>query len=125
MPVEYLAIPMDPFPAPRMVSSDRWKGRPIVKRYNANKDLLRIYANKHKIKIGDVLGVAFVIKMPKSWSEKKKVKMNGQPHQQRPDLDNMIKAVKDTLLKEDSHVWKYEPAPFKVWGYESKILIVK
>ena len=25
----------------------------------------------------------------------------------RPDLDNYIKAFKDALLEEDSHIWQY------------------
>ena len=44
------------------------------------------------------------------------------PHQQRPDLDNLIKAFKDALCEEDSHVHTYGVMK-KVWGEEPKIMV--
>lgn len=35
--------------------------------------------------------------IPKSWSKKKQAEMLGQPHTQRPDLDNCAKALTDGL----------------------------
>lgn len=35
--------------------------------------------------------------MPASWSQKKRAAMNGQPHTQRPDLDNIQKALLDGM----------------------------
>ena len=46
-----------------------------------------------------------------------------QPHTQKPDLDNLIKAFKDALLKEDSHVWCYDMMT-KVWDYEGSIVVL-
>ena len=46
--------------------------------------------------------------------------MNGMPHKKRPDLDNLIKAVKDCLLEEDSEIWLYGKMK-KVWSYEGKV----
>lgn len=31
--------------------------------------------------------------------------MRGMPHQQKPDIDNLTKAVLDALLPDDSVVW--------------------
>lgn len=45
------------------------------------------------------------IPMPDSWSKRKKAEMVGKPHQQRPDWDNIGKAVSDALLEEDSVIW--------------------
>jgi len=46
-----------------------------------------------------------------------------KPHTQTPDLDNLIKAFKDALLKNDSAVWRYGPMT-KVWDYEGSIVIL-
>lgn len=38
-----------------------------------------------------------VFQVPKSWSKRKKSSHIGQPHTQRPDLDNLMKAILDGL----------------------------
>jgi len=50
--------------------------------------------------------------MPESWSEKKKEALNLRMMQQKPDWDNIGKAVCDALFKEDSCLaggtcWKF------------------
>ena len=42
--------------------------------------------------------------MPKSSSKKKKKEMNGNPHQSRPDVDNIMKGLMDCLFQEDAHI---------------------
>ena len=61
--------------------------------------------------------------MPPSWSDKKKRTHSGTPHQQRPDFDNLVKALMDTMPKEDRSVWA--GAVTKIWGYTGKIIILK
>jgi Holliday junction resolvase RusA-like endonuclease len=61
--------------------------------------------------------------MPDSWSQKKKEKMNGLPCESKPDTDNITKAIKDALLKDDSAVW-WEKAQ-KHWAYRGSIIIFK
>jgi len=114
---------IQPVPKPRMVHSDRYKGRPIVVRYFDYCDNLRMLSVKNKFSIGDKIeNLTFVLKMPKSWSNKKKEEYNNTPHQQKPDLDNLLKAFKDALLSEDSKVHTYINIS-KVWGYSGAILI--
>jgi len=116
-------IRIDPKPAPRMVHSDKWKKRPIVLRYRKYRDDLRFLCSHSNVSVNaGVLGILFIMPMPKSWSKKKRAAMNGKPHQQTPDLDNLIKAVQDTLFKDDSHIWKYSPPPYKIWGYIGTII---
>ena len=116
-------IDINPFPAPRMSSSDRWKvgreKRPIVARYHAFKDELRLKNPKYILP--GVLRMNFIVPMPKSWSEKKKKEMDGVKHEQRPDLDNYLKAFKDTY-GEDSHVYGYDGI-FKFWGRKGQIIL--
>jgi len=52
----------------------------------------------------------FFMKMPKSWSKKKKSEMIGLPHIKKPDLSNLIKFYEDALnkimWKDDSNIWE-------------------
>jgi Holliday junction resolvase RusA-like endonuclease len=59
--------------------------------------------------------------MPKSWSKKKKQAMDGKPHQHRPDLDNLVKAVLDAFFEEDKQI--YEVRGVKFWKVKGSILI--
>lgn len=91
-----------PCPKPRMTQSDRWKKRPCVLRYFEFKDKVR----ELDITIPESnFHVIFWIEMPKSWSKKKKKEMAGNPHQQRPDKDNLEKSLFDAILDEDCRVW--------------------
>jgi len=58
--------------------------------------------------------------MAKTWSKKKKAEMNGKPHRQTPDTDNLLKALWDTL-PEDSHLSSVTVS--KIWGYDGAIKI--
>lgn len=106
-----------PVPAPRQVRSDTWKPRPMVLRYRAFKDHVRLL--NVKVESGDE--IVFTLPMPPSWSKKKKREMDGQPHTQRPDLDNLLKALLDAIYTEDCHIWKLTVS--KVWGSKGGIEI--
>lgn len=122
--MEEITLLVDPCPKPRMTRSDKWKKRPCVMKYRAFADELRYQAKLNDYEPGTSLSLRFVIPMPKSWSKTKKKEMLGTPHKQRPDLDNLLKAFKDALLKEDSHVHTYVSIS-KVWGEMGKIEILK
>ncbi len=60
--------------------------------------------NQHEPWAGPIeLNLTCFIPMPDSWSEKKKKKMDGTRHTQKPDRDNIEKGVCDSLNK---IVWK-------------------
>ena len=107
-----------PVSKPRQTRSDKWKKRPCVMRYRAFADEVR----RQEIRInsgGD--HVIFMIPMPKSWSKKKKSEMYRAPHMQKPDIDNLLKALLDAVFSDDSHV--SDIAVTKIWDYEGGILI--
>jgi len=110
-------IPVIPCPAPRMVQSDKWRKRPCVLRYRAFKDDLRRYITEVPVP----LRITFILPMPESWSEKKKANHFHKPHQQKPDIDNLVKAFMDALLDDDSHVWSVKAE--KYWGKEGSICV--
>lgn len=105
-----------PVGKPRQTQRDRWAKRPAVLRYRAFADQLREEAARTgwTFPLRDVR-LVFVLPMPASWSERKKAQMDGAPHESKPDLDNLLKAVKDALLPDDAAVSSYG-AISKEWG---------
>jgi Holliday junction resolvase RusA-like endonuclease len=109
---------IDPVAKPRMTQRDKWKQRPAVLKYRAFCDHVRLLG----ISVPDQgCHVTFVIPMAASWSKKKKDFLRGQPHQQRPDVDNLTKALMDAVHKEDCSVWDIRTT--KIWGDAGAILI--
>ena len=49
----------------------------------------------------------------KAGLRRKKADMDKRPHQQRPDLDNYLKAWKDSVYEEDAIVWRVKAS--KLW----------
>jgi Holliday junction resolvase RusA-like endonuclease len=87
-------------------------------RYRAFADELRL---KYGKELPHSVELVFHMPMPKSWSKKKRELMLGKPHQQRPDWDNLSKAVCDALVKEDSVIWRCMAT--KLWAEEGSITI--
>jgi len=94
----------EPMGKPRMTQRDKWKKRPVVLRYNAYKDALRAAAGSTP-ENPDLVIVTARVSMPASWSKKKKDSLEGKPCKQKPDWDNIGKAVCDTLWDEDCGIW--------------------
>lgn len=107
-----------PIGKPRMTRADKWKKRPEVLRYRAFCDHVRLLgielpeSNAH---------VTFVLPMPKSWSKKKRLQFDGQPHQSKPDFDNLVKALSDAVYADDAHIW--DARITKIWGETGQIII--
>ena len=104
---------------PRMTQADSWKKRPIVLKYWEYKDDIKKWASDNNFNLGNEIYCVFNIPMPKSWSQKKKDAMLYKNHQQRPDIDNLLKGLMDALLEEDSHI--HTVYSKKVWSNEGSI----
>lgn len=118
LPLAPLAV--SPVAKPRMTRRDKWAQRPSVVRYRAYCDALR--AELRAIpgaQLPEELEVVFVLPMPASWSKRKRAQHLGQPHRQRPDIDNLVKGLMDALLDEDAHVWSVNAR--KVWGADGAV----
>lgn len=117
-----MKISINPVGKPRQTQSDRWKKRPVVMRYRAYADELREkWSQETEEAVPDSLFLIFQIPMPGSWSAKKKAAMMGTPHQQKPDIDNLVKAFLDALCEDDSYVWRV--VAVKQWAYTGSIEI--
>lgn len=94
-----------PVAKPRMTRADRYKQRAVVVAYWAFKDNIKLQAKKQKFKLGRAYKATFYMAIPKSASKKRRAELLGTPHTVRPDLDNMLKSLNDTLMDEDSGVF--------------------
>ncbi|HEY9768805.1 MAG TPA: RusA family crossover junction endodeoxyribonuclease [Coleofasciculaceae cyanobacterium] len=103
-----------------MSRRDRWAERPCIIRYYQFKDELnRLWGNRE---IVQPCHLVFHLSMPNSWSSSKREKKLGQPHQQKPDIDNLIKAFFDCLLVDDSHI--YDVRGSKYWSNTGSIEVM-
>lgn len=110
--------PIVPMGKPRMTRADKWKKRTEVMRYRAFCDEVRL---RGVVLPESGAHITFVLPMPASWSKKKRQQHNGQPHQAKPDCDNMLKALMDALYEDDAHIWDCRIT--KVWGEIGQIII--
>lgn len=115
-----IELEIDPVAKPRMTRSDKWAHRPVVDRYFAFKDALVLLCKKQKYFLPDKYGVRFYIAMPESWSAWRKIDMKGKPHQQKPDLDNLLKSINDCLKVSDQTIYALEAS--KYWDDEGRIV---
>jgi len=106
-----------PVPAPRMTQADRWKKRPPVLRYFAFRDEVRLRG----VTLPDSSHVIFIMPMTEGWSEKKKLAMDGASHHQKPDVDNLYKALSDSVHGEDCQL--HDMRITKYWGRVGQIII--
>ncbi|WP_275166017.1 RusA family crossover junction endodeoxyribonuclease [Citrobacter koseri] len=107
-----------PLGKPRMTQRDKWQKRPPVLRYRAFCDEVRL----DKVSLPESgYHVTFILPMPASWSRKRRAEMSGKPHQQKPDKDNLEKALLDEIFDDDSRVW--DGRVTKIWGEKGQIII--
>ncbi len=117
-----IEFPVDPMGKPRMTQSDKWRKREVTNRYWELKRQVKQIAEGYKFIMPESnYHMIFYIPMPDSWSKKKKVEFDGKPHQQKPDKDNLEKAILDALCPEDSYVWDGRVS--KYWSRNGKIVI--
>jgi Holliday junction resolvase RusA-like endonuclease len=72
--------------------------------------------------LSETFKVTFVLAMPDSWSKKKRALLDGQPHRQKPDIDNLLKFIMDALLPNGDEC-VHEISARKIWGVEGKVII--
>lgn len=116
-----------PMGKPRMTRRDQRKGEKYWPYVNELKILARniglVAPGVPLPKAG--LRLRFVLPVAPSWTKKKTLALIGRPHEQKPDLDNLVKGFIDALApvggEDDKHI--YETHAEKCWGYEAHILI--
>jgi len=130
-------IEIKPNTKPRMTKSDKWKNDPNHEdpRRRQRKPVTQYFCYKNKlIKLCGELGIEnipasiytlkFYFRMPESWSNKKKERMMGQLHQQTPDIDNIMKALFDSLQVQDNYIAEVTNGLGKYWSDKDGILLI-
>ena len=114
-------IKIIPMGKPRQTQSDKWNKRSVVVRYREFADELRADW-QGGVKTNNI-SIRFDMPMPKSQSEKKKNKMDGEPHQQKPDVDNLLKSFFDAIFKmfDADDCMIYDCRVSKYWAREGSI----
>lgn len=120
--MKIIIFDIEPMGKPRMVQSDAWSGREVVARYWKYKDDLNMLARSKKYTPSYTLDIKFFISMPKSWSEKKKKRMEGNYHLLKPDFDNLVKAFTDCLMDNDSGL--HDVRIRKYWSRTGRIEVL-
>lgn len=117
-----IILDVSPVPKPRQTKSDVWKKRPSVMRYREFADKCREEFKKQNITLPNTFAVFFLIQTPKSWSKKKTQEKLWTPHDQKPDRNNLTKALEDALMEEDQGIWSTTET--KIWADRSQIIIL-
>ena len=94
-------IPVRPVAAPRQTRRDSWKPSPAVLRYRDFKDEVMRHLRREKLNpstlLPDSMLLVFNLPVPPSWSHRKKQAHIARPHRQKPDIDNLTKALRSYL----------------------------
>lgn len=76
-----------------------------LERYNKYKiDLLALSKQERMVIPEQGCHITFYIPVPRTWKKYKKEQMHMQLHQSKPDVDNLAKAVFDSMLSEDKKI---------------------
>jgi Holliday junction resolvase RusA-like endonuclease len=98
-----IVLPVCPLGKPRQTQRDKWAKRPAVLRYRAFCDAVRAHWPAG-VPFPLACRIVFRVPIPKS----RRDLTDDQPHDQKPDVDNMTKAVLDALCTEDKAVWRVD-----------------
>lgn len=79
--------------------------------YKADLRMIAEYLNYTMAPAGS--HIVFYLPVSRSWSRKRRRQHDNQPHLFKPDADNLVKAFKDALLRQDSGIWDYRVT--KLW----------
>ena len=115
-----MRYPIIPVAKPRMTRADKWKKRKPVLKYFAFAQECKLLIQNQEL---DGSRITFYIPMARTWSQKRKLAMLGLPHHQKPDIDNLAKALFDALYSDDSGIAHVELK--KVWAMTGSIEINK
>jgi Holliday junction resolvase RusA-like endonuclease len=115
-----LTIPIEPMGAVRMTGRGKYI-KPNAQRYLNYKQVIQLHARGQlkgqQLLTGPIeIIITFVMPIPQSWSNVKKQRAIGQWHIKKPDTDNLVKSVFDSLNKlawqDDNQVSKVLAAKF-------------
>ncbi len=118
---------MVPMGAVRMTGRGKYI-RPNAQRYLTYKKLIQMHVlsqvKRRELLTGPLaVTVCFTMPIPQSWSKKKKLAVVGEWHCKKPDIDNLVKGLFDSM---NGLVWTDDNQvavvkSFKIYGEDPKI----
>lgn len=76
-----------------------------LEKYNEYKESISALVKQQRFTIPEQnVHMIFYIPVPKTWKEYKKKEMHMKLHQQKPDIDNLVKAIFDSVFTEDKYI---------------------
>ena len=120
---DIIIIPVVPIGKPRMTQRDKWLRPPrkcVQKYWEYKSEVQRVWEDRPLPT--QFLDIDFFLPMPKSWNKQKKADLLGTFHDQKPDLDNLVKAFMDALIPEDKKIASLQTNKF--WASQDKGCIV-
>ncbi|MEM0767569.1 RusA family crossover junction endodeoxyribonuclease [Staphylococcus haemolyticus] len=112
-------------PRPRFRNTGRYVQTYMPASYTKHKDFIREQMPNVLLNGNLKVTLSFYFKVPKSWSNRKKLLAIGQYKRTKPDIDNLIKTVLDAandyLWKDDNQI--VEIHSFKQYAEEPKIIL--
>lgn len=112
-----------PVSKPRMSQRDKWMERDATAAYWAYKEELGYKAKLKKFILGTCIDMIFVLPFKKTHSESKRKEIDGKVHQEKPDIDNLVKGFFDALTTDDSKIWHVSARKF--WGDHGAVVILR
>lgn len=106
-----ISLQIVPVAKPRMTQRDKWQQRPCVMRYRSFCDELRLLIGADYL-VPEVLSIDFYLPIPSSWSKRRRLAMEGKPHQSKPDIDNLVKSFLDALCSDDAYVYSIQASKY-------------
>ena len=106
-------IPIQPMGAVRTTQKQKWTDE-RYKKYAAYKEHIGFMARqiiKQPTTAPILATVTFYMPIPNSWSQKKKERHEGAIHTSKPDIDNLVKGLFDSLNK---IAWKDDAQVYEV-----------
>lgn len=97
--MQHFVVDIKPMGAVRMTQRGKWTN-PQAQKYLAYKSEIQRQIRLQEpelINQACVVSINFWVPMPESWSEKKKIASKGKPVTVKPDIDNLIKGLFDSL----------------------------
>ena len=91
----------EPVPKPRMTQRDKWATRPCVLRYWD-------WVNTARATVGSAVPSAGPVSLVLRFYLPRPVKVAGDAHIRKPDLDNLCKAMMDACIPRDQRVTRLE-----------------
>lgn len=118
LPIKKVLL-IEPIGKPRVLRGERSRTADKWRRYKA--DIQWLAKKVGLVLPANYFHVVFYISPPSSWSEKKRQAALGQPVKVKPDIDNCVKALLDSLHENDSHFWDIRST--KLYGIPARIEI--